>query len=49
MEMIMVRPGKLLTKIAAFTVASLAYGSAMASTFLGEILVGYSDNVFQIG
>jgi hypothetical protein len=49
MEMIMVRPGKLLTKIAAFTVASLAYGSAMASTFLGEIPVGYSDNVFQIG
>ena len=45
----MVRPGKLLTKIAAFTVASLAYGSAMASTFLGEIPVGYSDNLFQIG
>jgi hypothetical protein len=49
MEMIVARPGKLLTKIAAFTVASLAYGSAMASTFLGEIAVGYSDNLFQIG
>jgi len=43
------RLGKLLTKIAAFTVASLAYGPAMASTFLGEIPVGYSDNLFQIG
>ena len=41
--------GKLLTKIVAFTVASLAYGPAMASTFLGEIPVGYSDNLFQIG
>ena len=45
----MARLGKLLTKIAAFTIASLAYGSAMASTFLGEIPVGYSDNLFQIG
>ena len=45
----MARFGKLLTKIAAFTVASLAYGSAMASTFLGEISVGYSENLFQIG
>ena len=41
--------GKYLTKIVVFTVASLAYGSAMASTFLGEIPVGYSDNLFQIG
>jgi hypothetical protein len=49
MEKIMVRPGKLLTKIAAFAVASLAHGSAMASTFLGEIPVGYSDSFFQIG
>jgi hypothetical protein len=49
MEMIMARLGKLLTKIAAFTIASLAYGSAMASTFLGEIPVGHSDNLFQIG
>jgi len=47
--MIMAGLGKLLTKIAAFTVASLAYGSAMASTFLGEIPVGHSDNLFQIG
>src|SRR5712691_7127073 len=41
--------GKYLTKIVVFAVASLAYGSAMASTFLGEIPVGYSDNLFQIG
>ena len=44
----MARRGKLMIGIAAFTVASLAYGSAMASTFFGEIPVGYSDNVFQI-
>jgi hypothetical protein len=25
------------------------YGSATASTFVGEIPVGYSDNLFQIG
>ena len=47
--MIMARFGKLMTRIATLTVASLAYGSAMASTFLGEIPVGYSDNLFQIG
>lgn len=41
--------GKLGTKIAAFAVASLAWGSAVASTFLGEVPVGYSDNLFQIG
>jgi len=41
--------GRYLTKIVVFAVASLAYGSAMASTFLGEIPVGYSDNLFQIG
>jgi hypothetical protein len=45
----MTRLDKLLTKIAAFAVASLACGSAVASTFLGEIPVGYSDNLFQIG
>jgi hypothetical protein len=45
----MARPGKLLIRIAAFTVASLAYGSAMASSFSGEIPVGYSNNQFQIG
>jgi len=45
----MARPGKLLIRIAAFTVASLAYGSAMASTITAEIPVGYSDNLFQIG
>jgi hypothetical protein len=41
--------GKLATQIAVFTVGWLAYGSATASTFLGEIPVGYSDNLFQIG
>jgi MYXO-CTERM domain-containing protein len=49
MEMIMTRFGKLLTKIAAFTVVSLTYGSAMAATFSGELPVGYSDSRFQIG
>jgi hypothetical protein len=39
---------KLLTKITAIMVASLAYGSAMASTFSGELPAGYSDNLFQI-
>jgi hypothetical protein len=37
------------TSIAAFTIASLAYGSAVASTFSGEVPVGYSDDFFQIG
>ena len=45
----MARLGKLLTTIAAFTVGSLAYGSAMASTFLGQLPVGYSDSSFLIG
>lgn len=45
----MARLGKLLIRIAAFTVASLTYGSAMAATFTGAIPVGYSDNLFQIG
>ncbi len=40
--------GKLVMKIAAFAFVWLASGSAMASTFLGELPVGYSDNVFQI-
>jgi hypothetical protein len=46
--MMMTRRGKLATKIAAFTVVSLASGSATASTFSGELPVGYSDNLFQI-
>jgi len=46
--MIMARFGKLLTRIATLTVASLAYGSAMASTFSGPVPAGYSDNFFQI-
>ena len=45
----MMRFGKFLTKIAAFTMVSLTYGSAMASTFTGELPVGYSDSLFQIG
>jgi hypothetical protein len=40
--------GKLVSTIAAFTVVWLASGSAMASTFLGQLPVGYSDSVFQI-
>jgi hypothetical protein len=45
----MTRRGKLLTTMAAYTFASLACGSAVASTFFGEVPVGYSDNLFQIG
>jgi hypothetical protein len=45
----MMRRGTLVTKIAAFAVASLACGSAVASTFLSEVPVGHSDNLFQIG
>jgi hypothetical protein len=45
----MVRRGKLAIQIAVFTVGWLVYGSATASTFVGEIPVGYSDNLFQIG
>jgi hypothetical protein len=37
------------TRIAAFAVASLAYGSAVAATFFGEVPVGYSENIFHIG
>jgi hypothetical protein len=44
----MARLRKLLTRIATLIVASLAYGSAMASTFSGSVPVGYSDNLFQI-
>ena len=43
------RFSKLLTGIAALAVASLTYGSAGASSYLGEIPVGYSDSHFQIG
>jgi hypothetical protein len=49
METIMTRFGKCLTKLAAFTVVSLACGSALASTFSGQLPVGYSDSRFQIG
>jgi hypothetical protein len=48
MEMIMARYGKLGTNIAAFAVVWLANGPAKASTFIGELPVGYSDNLFQI-
>jgi hypothetical protein len=43
------RFGKTLTGMIAFTAMSVAFGSAMASTFVGELPVGYSDNLFQIG
>ena len=46
--MIMTRLGKLLTRIAASAVVSLTCGSAMASTFSGELPVGYSASLFQI-
>ena len=42
------RLSKLLIRAAVLAVASLAYGSATASSFLGEIPVGYSENQFQI-
>jgi hypothetical protein len=45
----MARRCKLMTRIIAFAVVWLASGSAMASTFLGQLPVGYSDNLFQIG
>ena len=44
----MARRGKLVTRIAAVLVVWLASSSAMASTFVGELPVGYSDSVFQI-
>jgi hypothetical protein len=40
---------KTLTAIVAFTTISLACSSAMASSFVGDLPVGYSDSVFQIG
>jgi hypothetical protein len=44
---------KLLTNIAAYTLAAftfvgLTYDSSRASTYLGQVGVGYSDNMFQI-
>lgn len=36
------------TWMAAFAVVSLAYHPAIASTFSGELPVGYSNNLFQI-
>lgn len=45
----MMRFGKLLSGIAALAVSSLVHGSAVASSFVGEIPVGYSDSHFQIG
>jgi len=44
----MTRPGRLLARITAFATVALASASAMASTFSGELPVGYSDSVFQI-
>jgi len=48
MEVSMTRPGRLLARITAFATVALASASAMASTFSGELPVGYSDSVFQI-
>ena len=45
----MARSGKFITGIAAFTAVWLASGAAMASTFQGELAVGYSDSTFQMG
>jgi len=45
----MTRHGKIATKVVVFTIAWLAYGPAMASSFFGELPVGYSDSVFQLG
>lgn len=45
----MARFNELMTGIAALAVASLTYGPAVGSSFLGDIPVGYSDNYFQIG
>jgi len=45
----MTRRCKLVTKAAVFTIGWLACGPAMASAFFGELPVGYSDNLFQIG
>ena len=44
----MARRRKLVTRIAAVLVVWLASSSAMASIFVGELPVGYSDSVFQI-
>jgi hypothetical protein len=38
-----------LTKICAFVVAALFQTAAMASTYSGELPVGYSESLFQIG
>jgi len=45
----MARSGKFITGIAAFTAVWLASGAATASTFQGELPVGYSDSTFQMG
>jgi hypothetical protein len=45
----MIQRGRLAIKIAAFSAVWLACSSAMASTYLGELSVGYSDSSFQIG
>lgn len=45
----MTRHGKIVSKVVVFAIAWLAYGPAMASSFIGELPVGYSDSVFQLG
>ena len=41
--------GKLRTLIATLAFVALAYSPAIASTFFGDVPVGYSENRFQIG
>jgi hypothetical protein len=38
-----------LSKIATFAAVALIHGPAVASTYFGELPVGYSDSLFQIG
>ena len=45
----MARFGKLLTRIVVLAIASVAYGSAMAATFQGDLPVGYSESYFDLG
>jgi hypothetical protein len=48
-DVIMALRGKFITGIAVLAAAWLASGPAMASNFFGQVPVGYSESVFQIG
>jgi hypothetical protein len=48
-DFLMARRCRLVTKVAVFTIGWFTFGPAVASTFTGELPVGYSDNLFQIG